>query len=303
MNLKRDTYAIVDLDHLKYNVELAHNEFKRPLMAVIKADAYGHGYKEVASFLKDIDYVEMFAVATLPEALELRELGIDKGILILGAIPTSKKDIDLAIKYDISLTMVSVDYLKLLENLIDEGQTLKVHIKLDTGMHNSAAMTYHHDEKSNMGRLGITMYGCSPNGEEETKFKQVMSLYTKVAMIKKIPAGDKVGYGLTYTAKEDEYIATLPIGYADGLIRKNQGRKVYINGKYYEIVGRVCMDQMMVRVDKNVKIGDQVEIFGEHISLESMAKDLDTISYEVLCLISKRVPRVYVQNGQVKELL
>ena len=168
---------------------------------------------------------------------------------------------------------------------------------------NSAAMTYHHDEKSNMGRLGITMYGCSPNGEEETKFKQVMSLYTKVAMIKKIPAGDQVGYGLTYTAKEDEYIATLPIGYADGFIRKNQGRKVYINGKYYEIVGRVCMDQMMVRVDENVKIGDQVEIFGEHISLESMAKDLDTISYEVLCLISKRVPRVYVQDGQVKELL
>ena len=168
---------------------------------------------------------------------------------------------------------------------------------------NSAAMTYHHDEKSNMGRLGITMYGCSPNGEKETKFKQVMSLYTKVAMIKKIPAGDQVGYGLTYTAKEDEYIATLPIGYADGFIRKNQGRKVYINGKYYEIVGRVCMDQMMVRVDENVKIGDQVEIFGEHISLESMAKDLDTISYEVLCLISKRVPRVYVQDGQVKELL
>ena len=147
------------------------------------------------------------------------------------------------------------------------------------------------------------MYGCSPNGEKETKFKQVMSLYTKVAMIKKIPAGDQVGYGLTYTAKEDEYIATLPIGYADGFIRKNQGRKVYINGKYYEIVGRVCMDQMMVRVDENVKIGDRVEIFGEHISLESMAKDLDTISYEVLCLISKRVPRVYVQDGQVKELL
>ena len=222
MNLKRDTYAIVDLDHLKYNVELAHSEFKRPLMAVIKADAYGHGYKEVASFLKDIDYIEMFAVATLQEAIELRELGINKGILILGAIPTSKEDIDLAIKYDISLTMVSVAYLKLLDHLIDKGQTLKVHIKLDTGMHriglmskeelstllklvdpdkfnvegifthfatadgddeayekqrslfyemignckfkyihccNSAAMTYHHDEKSNMGRLGITMYG------------------------------------------------------------------------------------------------------------------------------------------------
>ena len=120
MNLKRDTYAIVNLDHLKYNVELAHEKFKRPLMAVIKADAYGHGYREVASFLKDIDYIEMFAVATLPEAIELRELGIKKGILILGAIPTSKEDIDLAIQYDISLTMVSVDYLKLLDKLVDE---------------------------------------------------------------------------------------------------------------------------------------------------------------------------------------
>ena len=141
MNLKRDTYAIVDLDHLKYNVELAHSEFKRPLMAVIKADAYGHGYKEVASFLKDIDYIEMFAVATLQEAIELRELGINKGILILGAIPTSKEDIDLAIKYDISLTMVSVAYLKLLDHLIDKGQTLKVHIKLDTGMHRIGLMS------------------------------------------------------------------------------------------------------------------------------------------------------------------
>lgn len=100
-----------------------------------------HGYKEVASFLKDIDYIEMFAVATLQEAIELRELGINKGILILGAIPTSKEDIDLAIKYDISLTMVSVAYLKLLDHLIDKGQTLKVHIKLDTGMHRIGLMS------------------------------------------------------------------------------------------------------------------------------------------------------------------
>lgn len=366
MNLKRDTYAIINLDNLKFNVDLVYKQFKKPLMAVIKADAYGHGYKEVASFLKDIDYIEMFAVATLPEAIELRELGVTKGILILGAIPTSKEDIDLAIQYDISLTMVSVDYLKLLNEIVDPGKQLRVHIKLDTGMHrigltskdelrtllkmidpdkfnvegifthfatadgdeieyekqyhlfydmigncrfkyihccNSAAMIYHGDDKSNIGRLGITMYGCSPAGNEGEPYKQVMSLYTKVAMIKIIEAGAKVGYGLTYTAKQKEYIATLPIGYADGLIRKNQGRKVYINGKYFEIVGRVCMDQMMVRVDDSVKIGDRVEIFGDHISLESMAKDLDTISYEILCLVSKRVPRVYVLNGTVKNLI
>lgn len=87
----------------------------------------------------------------------------------------------------------------------------------------------------------------------------------------------------------------MPIGYADGIIRKNQGRKVYINGSYFEIVGRVCMDQMMVKVDENVKVGDEVEIFGEHISLASMAKDLETIPYEIICLISKRVERLYIK--------
>ena len=122
-----------------------------------------------------------------------------------------------------------------------------------------------------------------------------MSLFTRVSMVKKIKAGSRVGYGLTYTAKQDEYLATLPIGYADGIIRKNQGRKVYINGKYFEIVGRVCMDQMMVRVDESVKVGDEVEIFGDHISLASMAKDLDTIPYEIICLISKRVERIYIK--------
>lgn len=363
MSLKRDTYALINLDHLKYNVEHVYQQFQRPLMAVIKADAYGHGYKEVASFLKNFDYIEMFAVATLQEAIELRELGMTKGILILGAIPTSQEDIDLAIQYDISLTMVSVDYMHLLSGLIKDGQTLKVHIKLDTGMHriglttkeqfkelmqtidpdkfnvegifthfatadcdekayhqqiqcfyemvgecrfkyihccNSAAMAYHHDKRSNLGRIGITMYGCDPAGEDNQQFKQVMSLYTRVAMMKKIYPGDQIGYGLTYTAKQEEYIATLPIGYADGFIRKNQGRFVYIKGKYYQIVGRVCMDQMMVRVDEHIQVGDQVEIFGEHITLESMAKDLDTISYEIMCLISKRVPRVYLQDGKIK---
>ena len=326
-------------------------------MAVIKADAYGHGYREVATYIKDIEYLEMFAVATLPEAIELRELGITKGILILGAVPTSKEEIDLAIKYDISLTMISLDYMHHLETLIDQ-QPLKIHIKLDTGMHrigltskaqldemlntidynkfilegifthyatadgeqaafdqqrelfydlvadhkfkyihccNSAAMAYHHDDRSNLGRIGIIMYGIDPAGNETKEFKQVMSLYSKVALIKKIKAGDRVGYGLTYTADEDEYLATIPIGYADGLIRKNQGRNVYINGKYFEIVGRVCMDQIMVQVDETIKEGDKVEIFGAHISLASMARELETIPYEIICLITKRVDRLYIK--------
>ncbi len=357
MSLHRDTYAIINLKYLKENIETAYKKFKRPLMAVIKADAYGHGYKEVASYIKDIDYIEMFAVATLSEAIELRELGIKKGILILGAVPTTKKEIELAISYDISLTMISLDYMHHLQTLITD-HPLKIHIKLDTGMHrigltskeeleemlktidrdkfilegifthyatadgeieafekqrklfyslvnhyefkyihccNSAAMTYHHDTGSNLGRIGIVMYGIDPAGNESNEYKQVMSLYSKVSMVKKIKAGDRVGYGLTYTANQDEYIATLPVGYADGIIRKNQGRKVYINGSYFEIVGRICMDQMMVRVDERIKAGDKVEIFGDHISLASMAKDLETIPYEIICLISKRVERLYIK--------
>ncbi|WP_296877497.1 alanine racemase [Thomasclavelia sp.] len=357
MSLYRDTYAKINLKYLKDNIETVYHKFKRPLMAVIKADAYGHGYHEVAKYIKDIDYIEMFAVATLPEAIELRELGIEKGILVLGAVPTTKEEIDLAIKYDITLTMISLEYMHHLTSLIDD-KPLKVHIKLDTGMHrigltskeeldellaaidrnkfvldgifthyatadgqreafekqremfyrlvgdhqfkyihccNSAAMTYHHDTGSNLGRIGIVMYGIDPAGQESDEYKQVMSLYSKVSLVKQIKKGEQVGYGLIYTANEDEYIATIPIGYADGLIRKNQGRKVYIAGKYYEIVGRVCMDQMMVRVDETIKAGDQVEIFGEHISLASMAKELDTIPYEIICLISKRVERVYVK--------
>lgn len=357
MSLHRDTYAIINLKYLKENIETTYKKFKRPLMAVIKADAYGHGYKEVASYIKDLDYIEMFAVATLPEAIELRELGIKKGILILGAVPTTKEEIELAIRYDISLTMISLDYMHHLQTLITD-QPLKIHIKLDTGMHriglmskeeldemlqtidrdkfilegifthyatadgeieafekqqnmfyslidcqdfkyihccNSAAMTYHQDTGSNLGRIGIVMYGIDPAGNESDEYKQVMSLYSKVSMVKKIKAGDRVGYGLTYTAKQDEYIATLPIGYADGIIRKNQGRKVYINGSYFEIIGRVCMDQMMVKVDETIKAGDKVEIFGDHISLASMAKDLETIPYEIICLISKRVERLYIK--------
>lgn len=358
MSLYRDTYAVINLNYLKENIETTYQKFKRPLMAVIKADAYGHGYKEVATYIKDLDYIEMFAVATLPEAIELRELGIKKGILILGAVPTTREEIKLAINYDISLTMISLEYMHLLQTLIDD-HPLKIHIKLDTGMHrigltskeeltqllntidrtkfimegifthyatadgaiedykkqgklfydliedyhefkyvhccNSAAMTYHHDTKSNLGRIGIIMYGIDPAGNESQEYKQVMSLYSKVSMVKKIKTGERVGYGLTYQAKQDEYIATLPIGYADGVIRKNQGRNVYINGGYFEIVGRICMDQMMVRVDNRVKAGDKVEIFGEHISLASMAKDLETIPYEIICLISKRVERLYIK--------
>ena len=352
----RDTYAVIRLDYLKENVETLYAKTQKPMIAILKANAYGHGYQQVANMLKDHPYISMFGVATLKEAIDLRKMGVHQDILVLGAIPL--EDLKLVIQYDITLSLFSLDYAKEIQAMHHFEQPVKVHVKIDSGMNriglksqeelenvmkcchchvfdiegvfthfataddmnqtdeylkqkekfydmispyqfhyihcqNSAAMLYHHDDCSNLDRIGIAMYGCDPSGNESQCLKQVMSLYSRVVMIKKVNKGEKIGYGYTYEAKEDELIATLPIGYADGFIRANQGRQVYIGGKYYPIVGRVCMDQMMVKVDESVKLHDEVEIFGKHITLASMAKELNTIPYEITCLLSERVERVY----------
>ena len=160
---------------------------------------------------------------------------------------------------------------------------------------NSDATLSLKEDFTNAVRLGISMYGVNSYG---VKLRYPISLHTRVAMIKKVNKGERIGYGLTYETKEDEIIATLPIGYADGLIRKNQGRKVYIDGMFCEIVGRVCMDQIMVRLDREVEVGCDVEIFGPHIHLEEMAEELETIPYEIICLISGRVTRTYIWEGK-----
>lgn len=151
---------------------------------------------------------------------------------------------------------------------------------------------------SNACRFGIAMYGYASHTFD---LKPVLSLYSEVVHTKFVKKGETIGYGATYTADEDCFIATLSIGYADGFLRKNQGRKVYINGHLYEIVGRVCMDQCMVKVDENVHVNDRAEIFGTHISLESMAKELDTIVYEIMTNLNERLTRVYIKEGKVLE--
>ena len=360
MNVRmRDTYAKINLKNIKENVDTIYDKVKKPLIAIIKANAYGHGYKEVASALKNNNKIALFAVATLKEAVDLRDLGIKQDILVLGAIPL--EDLSIAIEKNITLPLFSFEFLKEINAMHHFDAPVKVHIAIDSGMNrigfktkeelekafslidpdkvnvegifthfatadepdndtqnesyekqlslfksivgdykfkyvhcdNSAAMMFHHSEYGNLGRIGIALYGVDPRGVDNDELKQAMSLYTKVAMIKKVPKGEKIGYGMTYTAQEDELIATLPIGYADGFIRANQGRKVFINGSYYPVVGRVCMDQCMVKVDENVHVHDEVEIFGEHISLAKMAKELDTIPYEITCLLSLRVEREY----------
>ncbi len=156
---------------------------------------------------------------------------------------------------------------------------------------NSDASVGFKEDFTNAVRLGIGMYGVNNYG---IKLHYPISMHTRITMVKHIKKGEKVGYGLTYEAKEDEIIATLAIGYADGFVRANQGRCVYIDGEYCEIVGRICMDQTMVRLPREMEVGTEVEIFGPNIHLEDMAKDLNTIPYEIICLISGRVTRTYI---------
>ena len=163
---------------------------------------------------------------------------------------------------------------------------------------NSDATAFFKEDTSNACRIGISLYGISTY---EKSLEPAISLFSEVVMVKRMHAGNTVGYGATYTAKDDEIIATLPIGYADGFIRANQGRKVYVEGQYAEIVGRVCMDQVMIHLDKEVPVNTVVEIFGEHISLEKMAEELNTIPYEIICLLSSRVTRRYIWHNKIQD--
>ena len=171
---------------------------------------------------------------------------------------------------------------------------------------NSAGTVKYSDREDqyNLSRIGITLYGCYPSENieklDKIKLESVASLVSKVTHVKKFSKGQRLGYGISYEAKEDEYIATIPVGYADGILRRAQGFKIKVGSENCEIVGRVCMDQLMVCCSESIKVGDDVLIFGENngqkISVDDFATYQDTISYEIFCCINKRVPRVYYKN-------
>jgi len=176
---------------------------------------------------------------------------------------------------------------------------------------NSAAGLLYPELAFNGVRLGISMYGLTPSMEIKEmlpfSLKEAFSLHTKIVQVKKLHKGDKVSYGATYEAKEDEWIATLPIGYADGWLRKLQGQEVLVNGVRVPIVGRVCMDQCMIRLPHEIAVGTKVTLIGTQqeqcISVNEIAKKLDTINYEVTCTIANRVPRIYLKNGAVDSIV
>ncbi len=159
----------------------------------------------------------------------------------------------------------------------------------------SSAIKYERDiDYTTHVRLGISLYGLSLDPGMDF-LKNTYKLVSHISEIKYLSAGDKVGYGATYTAKNNEIIGILPIGYADGFIRKNSPGDVEIKGKRYPIIGRICMDQLFVKIDDTITLGEQVTLFGGIITIDEVAKRLDTINYEVICQITNRVPRIYIK--------
>ncbi|MEQ6376705.1 alanine racemase [Bacillaceae bacterium S4-13-56] len=176
---------------------------------------------------------------------------------------------------------------------------------------NSAAALRFPEEMYDSVRYGISMYGLYPSDwvKQHPPFQltPALSLQSKLIHVKKLPPGESISYGATYTTETEEWIGTVPIGYADGWIRKLQGSEVLVAGERAQVVGRICMDQMMIRLQGPIPVGTQVTMIGQQqnqsISMDEIAQYLDTINYEISCMISNRVPRVYFRKGNVLEVV
>lgn len=188
--------------------------------------------------------------------------------------------------------------------IVDTLESEGIYFKINHVCNSAATMQYP-EYHLDMVRLGIALYGHAPSDEMDTsmvELKPAMTLKSRVTHVKQLEAGRGISYGHKYHVEgETESIATMPIGYADGFTRMLSGKAdVFIHGKQYPVVGRICMDQSMVKVDEHVKLGDEITIFsgkGE-MAIERLAARLQTINYELLCMVQRRIPRVYIVNGE-----
>ena len=173
---------------------------------------------------------------------------------------------------------------------------------------NSAATMDIPELQYNMVRCGIVLYGYYPSTEvrkERLELKPVMTLKTTISHIQTLEKGIGISYGHKYKTNNSEKIATIPIGYADGFTRIQKNPKVVIKGEVFDVVGKICMDQCMIKIDKeiDIKIGDEVIIFGEEIrTADDLAKDIETINYEIICMISRRVELVYMAKNAILQV-
>jgi len=364
----RDTWAEVNLQAIEHNVQAIKAQLSETteIMAVVKANGYGHGSVEVAQRALQAGATHL-AVALLEEAITLREAGIDAPILVMGWV--GAEHAPTAVKYNITLTMFQEQWLEDVPHNLP--QPVKVHMKWDTGMgrlgirtveslkslikkikqqpnvqltgvftHFATAddedLTYFHEQRERFQtlldtfaklwpekialhignsaasirfpenmyhyiRFGVSMYGLYPSPavkqEQTIHLKPAFSLHSRLSHVKKVTKGDSISYGQTYFAKEAEWIGTLPIGYADGWTRKLQGFHVLVEGKRMPIVGRICMDQMMIKLDQKYPVGTKVTLIGtqqaEEILADHVAHYLETINYEIPCMLTNRIPRIY----------
>ena len=187
-------------------------------------------------------------------------------------------------------------YFKQLEKMKEVLQSIK---KLPEMIHvSNSSSTFKYEQLipfSTHVRLGISLYGLSLD-DPKPDLIPVMQLKSKVVQIKNLKPGECVGYGASYCAKEYERIAILPIGYADGFLRRNKNGYVEMNSKKFKIVGIICMDACFIKIDDSIKIGDTATLFGGLISIDDVAKRSNTINYEVITSISSRVPRIYISK-------
>ena len=370
-------YAEINLDAIVKNVDnlMALTKENTGALAVVKADGYGHGDVAVAKAVAQ--KVTGYAVATLDEAVNLRENGVKKPILVLGYV--DPYEFDILVSYEITATVFDVETAQLLADAARvQKKQAHCHIKVDTGMrriglepdengiaivkqitalkelsadgiftHFAASdetdktsaehqfklftdftgrlekegihFTYRHCANSaavidmpqvdlDMVRLGIAMYGMYPSDEvkkEKVELFPALDLKSHITMVKEIPAGEKVSSGGTFTTTRTTKLATVSVGYGDGYPRALSSKGyVLVRGQKAPIVGRVCMDQMMVDVTdiKNVTRADIVTLIGKdgdaEITVEEIAALAGTFNYEFVCDLGKRIPRSYYLNGE-----
>ena len=373
----RRTWTEIDLDHLLYNYHALRERVGEHVkfLGVVKADAYGHGAVQVARTLEEAG-ADYLAVSSLDEARELRGHGVEMPILILGHTPPEQVSelIRLHITQAVSAEAKAEEYSA---EAVRCGGTLKIHIKVDTGMSrlgflcagehfeggvariahscalpgleaegifthfavsdelgeenetytrqqfdlfcrviealkaqgrtfalrhcaNSGAVTYYPEMWLDMVRPGILLYGLTEMAEE-LGLKSVMRLMTCVSTIKTYEAGTTISYGRLYKTERRTRVGVLPIGYADGFFRSfSNCLQVVTEDGPAPILGRICMDMCMVDLTNcpHVNVGAAVEIFGGKNSVNTLAKLAGTIPYEIVCAVSKRVPRVYYRGGK-----
>ena len=360
-------FVEVNLNAISNNIKLVKSKTQAQILAVVKADAYGHGLIPVAKCAVDAG-ATWLGVALLEEAISLREAGIKVPIISWLTPPSS--DFKQAIELDIDLAIPS---LKHLEVIVAAGKALgkkpRVHIEVDTGMTrggllgewpefliaakgadievvgfwshfaradepdeianqsqmlefesklaqliatgitpkyihlaNSAATLTNPNSHKNIVRLGIAMYGLSPDvntlgSSQNLELEPAMTLKAEIHLVKRVPAGSPVGYGGTQTTLRDTKLAIITIGYADGIPRNaSSAGGVFVAGRKAAIIGRVSMDQFVVDLgaDSNAVAGEIVEVFGANgYSIDDWAAASGTINYEIVTRIAARVPRIY----------